>query len=44
MREKEMEIIAKVFYEAIINKDDEEKISRLKQEILELCQKFPIYK
>ena len=44
MKEKEMEIIAKIFYEAIINKDNEEKLSNLKQEILELCQKFPIYK
>lgn len=44
MKENEMEVIAKVFYEAIINKDDKLKLINLKQEILELCQKFPIYK
>jgi glycine/serine hydroxymethyltransferase len=44
MKENEMNIIAKVFYEAIINKDDEQKLKDLKQEIFELCKSFPIYK
>lgn len=44
MKESEMKIIAKVFKEAIINKDDEEKLNELKTEILNLCKNFPIYK
>lgn len=44
MKELEMKIIARVFKEAIINKDDENKLKQLKAEILELCKKFPIYK
>ncbi len=44
MNEPEMKIIARVFKEAIINKDNENKLAELKQEILELCKKFPIYK
>ncbi|MDD3145238.1 MAG: serine hydroxymethyltransferase [Candidatus Gracilibacteria bacterium] len=44
MKESEMKIIAKVFKEAIINKDNEEKLNELKTEILNLCKNFPIYK
>lgn len=44
MKEDEMKIIARVFKEAIINKDDENKLNELKKEILVLCEKFPIYK
>ncbi len=44
MKEVEMKIIAKIFKEAIINKDDEVKLKDLKKEILDLCKKFPIYK
>ena len=44
MMQPQMSIIAKVFYEAITNKDDENKLATLKNEILELCKKFPIYK
>jgi glycine hydroxymethyltransferase len=44
MKEDEMKIIAKIFKEAIVNKDDENKLSELKNQILELCKKFPIYK
>lgn len=43
MKEDEMKIIAKVFKETVINKDDEEKLKNLKNEILKLCKKFPIY-
>jgi len=44
MKEKEMEIIARVFTEAIKNHTNEEKLKELKGKILELCTKFPIYK
>lgn len=44
MKENEMKTIARVFKEAILNKDDENKLKELKQEVLELCKKFPIYK
>ncbi|MDD2908030.1 MAG: serine hydroxymethyltransferase [Candidatus Gracilibacteria bacterium] len=44
MKESEMKVIAKVFKEAIINKDDENKLKELKNEILNLCKNFPIYK
>jgi glycine/serine hydroxymethyltransferase len=44
MKEEEMKVIARVFKEAIENKDNEEKLSTLKQEICQLCQKFSIYK
>jgi len=44
MKENEMKIIAKVFKEAVVNKDDDNKLKELKKEILELCEKFPIYK
>jgi glycine/serine hydroxymethyltransferase len=44
MKEEEMKLIAKVFKEAIVNKDDEEKLKSLKAEILGLCERFPIYR
>jgi len=44
MKEEEMKTIGRVFKEAVINKDNEEKLQELKKEILDLCQKFPIYK
>ncbi|MFK7780268.1 MAG: serine hydroxymethyltransferase [Candidatus Gracilibacteria bacterium] len=44
MKEKEMKLIAKVFTQAIANYQDVDKLKELKQEILELCKKFPIYK
>ena len=43
MKEPEMKIIAEVFYEAIKNKDNENKLKQLKNRILELCKNFPIY-
>lgn len=43
MKENEMKIIARVFKEALLNKDNQNKLKELKQEILELCKKFPIY-
>lgn len=44
MKEEEMKIIARIFTEAIKNKDDENKLNELKNEVLELCHRFPIYK
>jgi glycine hydroxymethyltransferase len=44
MKEEEMKIISRILKEAVVNKDDEEKLRNLKEEILELCKKFPIYK
>ncbi len=44
MWEAEMKIIAKVFTEAVKNHNDDEKLKELKNEILDLCKKFPIYK
>jgi glycine/serine hydroxymethyltransferase len=37
MKEPEMKIIAKIFKEAIINKDDKNKLKKLKLEVLDLC-------
>lgn len=44
MMESEMKIIAHIFTEAIKNKDDENILKQLKKEVLDLCNKFPIYK
>ncbi|MDD3793260.1 MAG: serine hydroxymethyltransferase [Candidatus Gracilibacteria bacterium] len=44
MKEIEMNIIARIFTQAIKSKDDEDKLKELKKEVLELCHKFPIYK
>lgn len=43
MCEPEMKIIAKIFKEAIVNKDDEDKLKQLRWEILDLSKSFPIY-
>jgi glycine/serine hydroxymethyltransferase len=44
MKEAEMQMIARIFKEAIVNKDNEEALSSLKAEVSDLCKKFPIYK
>ena len=43
MKQDKMKIIAKVFKQALVNKNNEEKLTHLKWEIWELCKKFPIY-
>ncbi len=43
MKEEEIKIIAKVFKEAIVNHENDEKLEELKWEIKELCEKFPVY-
>lgn len=42
MKAGEMKLLAAYIDEALQNKDDEVKLSRLKNKIKELCQKFPI--
>jgi glycine hydroxymethyltransferase len=44
MKEEEMKLISRVLKEAVVNKDNEEKLKSLRNEILELCKNFPIYK
>jgi glycine/serine hydroxymethyltransferase len=44
MKETEMKLIARIFSDAVKNKDDETKLASLKQEVLEMCGRFPIYK
>ena len=44
MKETEMQIIARIFKEAILNKDNQEVLASLKKEVSDLCKKFPIYK
>lgn len=44
MKEEEMKLISRVFKDAIVNRDNDAKLAELKQEILDLCKKFPIYK
>lgn len=44
MKESEMQMIARIFKEAIVNKDNEEVLTSLKKEVSDLCKKFPIYK
>lgn len=44
MKEPEMEIVGNIILEALKNKDEEAKLTALKQEVLSLCRKFPLYK
>ena len=44
MKEFEMKILAGLIFEAISNKDNENKLKEIKQKVRELCIKFPIYK
>ncbi|MFZ1289504.1 MAG: serine hydroxymethyltransferase [Melioribacteraceae bacterium] len=43
MKEQEMKIIADIIDRAIINLEDETKLSELKPEVKSLCSKFPFY-
>ena len=42
MKEGEMKLIVEYINSSFINKDDEEKLSELKQKIKELCEKFSV--
>jgi len=44
MKESEMKILAEFINQALINKDNETVLINLKQQVKDLCQKFPIYK
>jgi len=44
MKEPEMGKIAALIHKVISNLEDEEVYSQVKAEVLELCQKFPLYK
>ena len=43
MKEKEMEEIAEYIDEALKNKDNDQKLYAIKDKIVELCKKFPLY-
>jgi len=43
MKEAEMKIIAGWIDEAILNFQDEQKLARIKQQVIELTKKFPLY-
>lgn len=42
MKETEMKKIVNFISEALANKDDEKRLKEIKQEVKELCEKFPI--
>ncbi len=44
MKQEEMKIVARIMLEALKNHTNETKLIELKQEVHELCEKFPIYK
>lgn len=44
MKEDEMGVIAGFINEALINIDNEKVLSRIKDDVRELCHKFPMYK
>ncbi len=44
MKEKEMELIVDLIYEALNNIDNEKVLSRIKEDVRELCGRFPIYR
>jgi glycine hydroxymethyltransferase len=44
MKEREMELIVDLIYEALNNIDNEKVLSRIKEDVRELCGRFPIYR
>jgi glycine hydroxymethyltransferase len=44
MKEGEMEVIAGFINEALNNTDNEKVLSRIKDDVKELCSKFPMYR
>ncbi len=44
MKEPEMEIIADLMYEALTNYNDEDKLAEIKEKVIKLTKKFPLYK
>jgi glycine hydroxymethyltransferase len=43
LKESEMEQIAEWMNQAIMNRSDEQVISRIRSEVRELCERFPLY-
>ena len=43
MKEKEMELIASWITKVLKNHEDENVISTVREEVLALCQQFPVY-
>jgi glycine hydroxymethyltransferase len=43
LKESEMKQVAEWMNRAILNRRDEQEISRIRSEVRELCQRFPIY-
>lgn len=43
MKESEMKIIASLINDAITNNEDENKLASIKNEVKELCKRFPLY-
>jgi glycine/serine hydroxymethyltransferase len=44
MKEEEMIEIARIFDEAISNRNNDEKLNELRKDVLKLCKAFPVYK
>ncbi len=44
LKEKDFILIADIITEALMNKDDEKKLMELKNQVLKLTNKYPIYK
>jgi glycine hydroxymethyltransferase len=44
MRENQMKEIGRMINEAIENKGDENRLSKIKEKVKKLCQEFPLYK
>lgn len=44
MKEAEMIEIARIFDEAISNRNNDEKLNELRKDVLKLCKAFPVYK
>ena len=44
MEEKHMEVIAKLIDQAIVNRDNQAELSKLRSEVEDLTSDFPIYK
>jgi len=43
MKEPEMEIIADLMHDALTNHENSDKLSQIKQQVIELTKKFPLY-
>ncbi len=44
MKENEMQVVADLINKALLNVENEVKLAEVKQEVIELCNQFPLYK